>query len=296
MIHTGRFPDRGRAALVAVGVFCVVAVAAAEVAPEQTGRRFHTIDDFLQIDGRTRVIAHRGFSARAPENTVAAVLAAADVGAHMAEVDVSLTADGHLVLLHDEKVQRTTDGRGRIRDLPLAEVQRLDAGSWFSPEFAGEPIPTVEAVLGAAEDRILVNLEIKPETVDHGVVPAVVEVVRRLQMVDRVLISSFSPRALAQAAELAPELRTAVLYKPKYWKTSDPRVMTRQVGADAFNVNRRRLTTRMAESCAAGGIPLGVYTANTPRQMNRLLQRGVHAIFTDHPDVLLEQQEGAPPR
>ena len=132
-----------------------------------------TIDEFYDTQARTRVIAHRGFSGAAPENTIASVRAAINVGADMAEIDVTLTSDGYIVVIHDETLDRTTDGSGEVFQFTLAELQELDAGSWFDRSFAGEPIPTLDQVLDEVEGRILLNVEIKSEAVDRGIVDKV---------------------------------------------------------------------------------------------------------------------------
>jgi glycerophosphoryl diester phosphodiesterase len=111
------------------------------------GDRPTTIQEFYDTQARTRVIAHRGFSAAAPENTIAAVRAAIAVQADMVEIDVTLTADDSIVVIHDEILDRTTDGKGEVSRFTLAELKQLDAGSWFDPSFAGEPIPTLDQVL-----------------------------------------------------------------------------------------------------------------------------------------------------
>ena len=110
-------------------------------------RRPTTIEAFYAPGSPTRVIAHRGFSAIAPENTLVAIEKAIELGADMVEFDVTVTADGEVVVIHDETLGRTTDGRGKVMEKTLEELQRLDAGSWFAPEFAGESIPTLEQVL-----------------------------------------------------------------------------------------------------------------------------------------------------
>ena len=134
---------------------------AAAAAQDVPSDRAATIDDFLRLGERPRVIAHRGFSGVAPENTLAAFRRAIEIGADMIEVDVALTGDGHVVCLHDETLDRTTDGQGLLAAATFEEVRRLDAGSWFAPELAGEKVPTLAEVLDLARGRILVNVEIK---------------------------------------------------------------------------------------------------------------------------------------
>ena len=252
------------------------------------GDRPTTIDEFYDASARTRVIAHRGFSGAAPENTIAAVRAAIEIQADMAEIDVTLTSDGHIVVIHDETLDRTTNGSGLVSDFSLTALQQLEAGSWFAPRFAEERIPTLDAVLDEVEGRILLNVEIKSESVDRGVVPKVASVIRKRGMIDQVVVSSFSPAALEQMHSEAPEILTAVLYNTKFHKGQDSVEIVTDLGATVFNIKRQRLTKKMMRRCADNDIPVGIYTVNKPARMRRLVKKGIDAIFTDHPDRLLE--------
>jgi glycerophosphoryl diester phosphodiesterase len=247
-----------------------------------------TIDEFYDTSARTRVIAHRGFSGAAPENTVAAVRAAIDIEADMVEIDVTLSADDHVVVIHDETVDRTTDGTGEVSRFTLAEVQRLDAGSWFDPIFAGETVPTLDEVLVEVEGLILLNVEIKSEAVPRGVVGRVASAIRKRGMVDQVVVSSFSPDALAEMHAVAPEIRTAVLYNKDVHEGLDAVEIVTDLGATVFNIKRQRITRKMLRRCRERDIPVGIYTVNQPRRMRRLVKKGIDAIFTDHPDRLIE--------
>ena len=213
------------------------------------GDRPTTIQEFYDTDARTRVIAHRGFSSAAPENTIAAVRAAIEIRADMVEIDVTLTSDGHVVVIHDETLDRTTNGSGEIFLFPLAELQKLDAGSWFDPSFAGERIPTLGEVLNVVDGRILLNVEIKSEAVARGVVGKVAAAIQEHGMVDRVVVSSFSPTALQEMHSVAPEIRTAVLYNTEFHKGQDAVEIVTDLGASVFNIKRQRLTKKMLRRC-----------------------------------------------
>jgi len=252
------------------------------------GDRPSTIEEFYDASARTRVIAHRGFSGVAPENTIAAVRAAIKIQADMVEIDVTLTADGHIVVIHDETLDRTTDGSGKVSDFTLAELQQLDAGAWFAPRFAGERIPTLDALLEEIEGRILLNVEIKSEAVDRGIVTKVASAIQRHGMIDQVVVSSFSPTALQQMHAVTPDIQTAVLYNTKYHKGQDAVEIVTDLGASVFNIKRQRLTKTMLRRCREHDIPVGIYTVNKPARMRRLVKKGIDAIFTDHPDRLLE--------
>ena len=251
------------------------------------GDRPTTIDEFYDTQARTRVIAHRGFSGAAPENTIAAVRAAVEINADMVEIDVTLTSDGHIVVIHDETLDRTTNGSGEVFRYTFAELQGLDAGSWFDANFAGERIPTLDQVLTEVDGRILLNLEIKSEAVDRGIVAKVASAIQREGMIDQVVVSSFSPTALKEMHSAAPEIRTAVLYNTKFHKGQDSVEIVTDLGARVFNIKRQRLTREMLRRCREHDIPVGIYTVNKPRRMRRLVKKGIDAIFTDHPDRLL---------
>jgi glycerophosphoryl diester phosphodiesterase len=171
------------------------------------------------FDGRVLVIGHRGASHDAPENTMAAFQAALAAGADGVELDVHLTADGIPVVIHNARVDATTDGVGLVNDLSLAEIRRLDAGSHFAvtDEFAGERVPTLEEVLATYGDRLLVNIELKPQTRPQAAAQletTVAELVRRLALQERVWASSFKPYSLAKLRQVAPEIPCGLLYSP----------------------------------------------------------------------------------
>jgi glycerophosphoryl diester phosphodiesterase len=253
-----------------------------------------TIEAFMKLDSPTRVIAHRGFSGHAPENTLVAIRQAIEVGADMVEIDVTVTSDGHVILLHDETLDRTTDGQGLPTEKTLDEIRRLDAGSWFGPDYAGEKIPTLSEALETVKDRILINVEIKSEAVEHGVVPKVAALIVEHGMLDRVVVSSFSPEALRLMKITDPAVITATLFNKELHTDRDPLEIIMEVGSHGFNISGKRLTAEMVERCHKHGIPVAVYTVNEPSEMRRLMELGVDAVFTDHPDLMLEVRAEEP--
>ena len=258
------------------------------------GDRPMTIDAFLDPGGRTLVIAHRGFSGRAPENTVAAISEAIAIGADMAEIDVTLTADERVVIIHDETLQRTTNGGGNVSEQDFDEIRSLDAGSWFAPQFAGEKVPTLGEVLDTTKGQILLNVEIKTEAVDRGISDKVAAAIKERGMTDQVIVSSFSPTALEQMHAVAPEIRTAVLYNKELQRGQDPVEIVSGLGASAFNIRGSRLKAKMLRSCRKHGIPVGVYTVDKPKKMRRWVKKEIAAIFTNHPDRLIEVLKEVP--
>ena len=245
----------------------------------------------MSMNSPTRVIAHRGFSGRAPENTLFAIREAIAIGADMVEIDVTMTADGHVILLHDETLDRTTSGSGLPTNRTLEEIRQLDAGSWFSTVFAGEKIPTLSEALRTVKGRILINIEIKSEAVDFGVVPRVAALVNEHEMLDQVVVSSFSPEALRLKKITDPAIYTATLFNKELHTDRDPLEIIQAVGSRGFNISGKRLTPEMIERCHKHGFPVAVYTVNEESDFRHLIEIGVDAVFTDHPDRMIRVLE-----
>jgi glycerophosphoryl diester phosphodiesterase len=274
----------------ALGLF-LLAVVAHGTAAEPPWDRPETIHEFMTLGDRTRVIAHRGFSARAPENTLLAVAAAIRVGADMVEVDVTLTSDARIVCIHDDTLDRTTNGFGPVQSRTLAELKRLDAGSWFSREFHNARIPTLDEVLDLVAGRVLLDIEIKPEAVTRkvtgGISERVVALVRNHGLADQVVISSFEPLALQQVAAVDPSIVTASLFNEDLHRGSDPLDIVAEARSRGLTLSRKQIGPDLVRLCHGNAIPVGVYTVNKARAMRRMIDLGVHAIFTDHPDRMI---------
>ncbi len=242
-------------------------------------------------DGFT-LIAHRGASGHAPENTLVAVRRAMDMRAEMVEVDILLSKDGIPVLLHDPSLDRTTDGTGVVSNFTLEELKALDAGTWFGEQFAGEQIPTVDELLAMCKGKMALNLEIKTQAVsdmqEGGVVEKVVELVRKHGMERNVIFSSFDPRAIVQLKAIAPDIAGAILYDNRHYEGAHPVDIVSSLGADAFNCHWRQVSSGLVDSLHRVNVPINVYTVNSDTLMHRMLDLGVDGIFTDYPDVLLQ--------
>ena len=266
------------------------------------------------------VIAHRGARGHAPENTLAAAALGKARGADLWELDVNCTLDGQLVVMHDDTVERTTDVKEhlsfaarapwRVCDFTLEELRGgrlrgLDAGSWYervdpfgrvsgiSPselvKFRGLPIPTLEEALRLTKKLDWrVNVEIK----DHKhlrwhetVTKAVISLIRRLDMVDRVLLSSFRHQYLEQARVLLPELATGALVEDV--RPQNPVELCRRLGAAAYHPDRRILASGDLEALADAGFAVNVWTVNDPDEAERLVRHGASGIITDFPGECL---------
>jgi len=251
-----------------------------------------TIHELLQLNTRPRVIAHRGFSGIAPENTMAAFRKAIEIGADMIELDVLFSRDRRIMAIHDDTLDRTARRKGRVYDLNCAELRNLDVGSWHSKEFAGEGIPTLDVVLELVKGKILLNVEIKSEAVGDatggGISEAVVQLIHGHAMNDFTIISSFDPRALKQAREVDPKIKIAVLYNRDQQRHLTAKQILEQTGADGFNLAKREVTPEIINQCHKLGRPVAVYTVDDPKTMKRLIEMGANAIFTNRPDVMIE--------
>ncbi len=240
----------------------------------------------------TLVIAHRGDSAHAPENTLAAFRAALDAGADMVEFDVGLTRDLVPVVLHDATLDRTTDGRGKLAAWFLEDIARLDAGSWFGPRFAGEPIPTLEQALDLLAGRAEVNIEVKPEVLEQvspeQAAALVLGPVRQRGLLGYALFSSFAPAVLDALRAAEPAARVGVLADRGYPLPAIA-ARLRELGAASYNPDERDLTPDLAAAVHAAGallLPWARRGRNTAETMRRALELGADGFFADDPALL----------
>lgn len=228
-------------------------------------------------------IAHRGASTLAPENTLAAFLKAAEAGADMVELDVHLTRDNHLVVIHDDNVRRTTDGSGWVGRMTLAAVKALDAGCRFSPAFAGERIPTLEEVIEATRGRIALNIELKafPAAEDLAV-HSLLNSLAREGVEGEVLVSSFRRSALKKLRQRSSRVRTALLYNV----SMSPVAAAKAVGATALHPIAAMVGQELVRRAHGEGLAVNAWTVDDPREMNRLRHMGVDGIITNDPLTL----------
>ncbi len=242
-----------------------------------------------------RVIGHRGARASAPENTLAGIRRAHAEGASWVEFDVKLTADGHPILMHDETLDRTTDGRGPVAARTLAEVSQLDAGGRFAPGFRGERVPT----LGQALDLLAslgmgFNLEIKPcpgreaETAE-----AALGVLARRWPTNRPVpvISSFKVLSLMAARAASPDLPLGYLTEELAPDWADGVAV---LGCRTVHPNWRNLTRAQVEAVKAAGYPLLVWTVNEPARARELIAWGADSLITDCPALIAAALDRAP--
>lgn len=229
-------------------------------------------------------IAHRGASALAPENTMAAFEKAVELGADALELDLHLTRDDELVVIHDDVLDRTTDGLGPVHERSLKELKQLDAGRWFGEGFAGERIPTLAEVLQRFAEKVPLALEVKAgSTFFPGIEERVVLALRRHSATGRVAVASFDHYALQRLKEIEPTLRTAALLVGRPVSIS---ALAGPVKADAVALEASLVTKTEVEACRAAGLELVVWVVNEPAQMRHFIELGVDGIITDRPDLL----------
>jgi glycerophosphoryl diester phosphodiesterase len=236
------------------------------------------------------IIAHRGASAYFPENTLPSFEGAIAMGADMVELDVQLTSDKEVVVFHDEKISRCTDGRGRISDYTLVQLKKLDAGSWYSKDFKNTRIPTLTEVLSVCKNKIAVNIEIKTEAVNKmlfgGIEDRCLKIVKQSGMTDHVVFSSFDPRAIMHLKQIDNTVTAAVLVEKKHYGSRLPSDIMESLGADAFNCSRSYFKKKWIENVKLNNIPVNIYTVNDAKNMKRFINIGVSGIFTNNPDIL----------
>ncbi len=237
------------------------------------------------------VFAHRGLNRQAPENTMPAFIAAADAGVKWFETDIDILPDGTLVVLHDSTLDRTTNRSGSIYGMTGADLDDVDAGSWFSPEFAGTRLPVLADVIDFMNKRRMnANLELKShETGKDGTLRLIAGVIRELERLEpgrEVIISSFSPLVLAEFHRLAPQYSIGQIYagplRDAAWRSS-----LELIGASYVHPEDAHLTRGQVEAFLAEGYGVNVWTVNSKPRANELLNWGCTGIFTDQADALL---------
>jgi glycerophosphoryl diester phosphodiesterase len=224
-------------------------------------------------------IAHRGASAEFPENTLIAFAAAITAGADMCELDVQRSADGALIVMHDDSVERTTDGKGKVAALKLETIKRLDAGTWFASRFAGERVPLLSEVFELAHGHCALNIELKaPE-----VAAQVCDLIGEWHTEQSTLISSFDWHELAQVRRIAPELRIGLLASRGPSRLLEAAV---KMKAAAINPSFELITAEYCDRAHRNGLAIYTWTVDDPAQMRRLIIAGADGIMTNHPKRL----------
>lgn len=234
----------------------------------------------------SHVIAHRGASAVSPENTISAFRLAADMGAKWVECDVLLTKCGVPLLIHDDTLERTTNGSGVVSEFTYEELKNLDAGSWFSSQFSQERLPTLEAFQACLlETGLCANVELKetshPEQLSRAVLTTLDEILKRFP--DRIIFSSFDVPTLFALRAIHPKVKIGLLMETwlPNWKD-----LAKELEVFSIHVDKVIVNLEAAREVSKMGYPLFCYTVNQANEARALLQMGVNAVFSDHPNLL----------
>jgi len=234
------------------------------------------------------IIAHRGASGYAPENTTAAFRKAVELGCRMVELDVRLSADEVPVVLHDGTLVRTTGDPRRVNQVTVDQLRRLDAGRWFAPEFAGERIPTLAEALGAIPETVMVNIELKPNTPGQllRLVEQVYAVIEAQRAEQRVLCSSFAHKVLWALRRRAFSLPLGYLVEGRV--AQEQLTEAKGLQASALILQGQWTTPAVLRQAHANQLKVFSYTINRPLQMRQLLARGADGLMTNYPDRLAQ--------
>ena len=243
------------------------------------------------------IIAHRGASAHAPENTIAAFELGIDQGADGVEFDVQLARDGIAVVIHDTNLKRTAGRPENVADLTSEQLSEVDVGSWFNErypkrakaEYAGQTVPTLEGVLGLLENGSgPIYIELKCELSNYKpLAAAVCSMLRGSALLPRVIVKSFRLAAIPEIRCLLPEVRTAALFQPSILTVLRRRkhivAIAREFGAHELSLHRSLATRKLTQLAADAGMPVTVWTVDDPKWLTRCRQRGIGTLITNDP-------------
>jgi len=240
------------------------------------------------------VIAHRGGSHLAPENTLSGIRKAIEVGADMIEIDVEQTIDSVVIVIHDKTVDRTTNGSGPVDSLPYKYIKTLDAGSWFDKRFKGEKVPTFDEVLELIDGKVKLLVEIKDGSERYpGIEQRTVKVIQKYKAHSWVIVQSFNIKAIERVKALDPEIKTFYLLGRNfstYYKTfceDQSRQPPPVYGYEGIAVHYSMLTNASVDSLRKSGLGVFTWTVNDPVSMKKMVGAGVDGIITDAPDKLI---------
>ena len=232
----------------------------------------------------TNLYAHRGASMVCPENTMAAFRQALHENAYGIELDVQLSKDGEMIVIHDPTIERTTNGTGAVKDLTVSELKHFDAGSWFNEAFSGETIPLLEEVLvWMKETQLVLNIELKIYHPDTGIEQAILDIIHRHQLKDRIVLSSFNLDALKKCRKLDDSISLALLISEN---ATDAVKKSHSIGAEAIHAPPDFMFTAEAARAKADGLPIRLYTVNDLDVLNDIALPEVESLITDAPAKL----------
>jgi glycerophosphoryl diester phosphodiesterase len=241
------------------------------------------------FDHKPVIIAHRGASAFAPENTIAAFNMAANLKADGIELDVKFTKDRKMVVIHDQTVDRTTNGHGYVKDLLFEDLSKLDAGSIFSAEFKNEKIPQLKNVFDEVAENLLINIEITNyNSIRDGLAANVCSLISNMKMENRVIISSFHPFNLITTKKLLPQVPVALLALPNFIGFLQRSFLFRWLSPGFIHPFYSDVTRKYIDTEHLHNRKVNVWTVNSEQEMKRLNELGCDGIITDNPSLARE--------
>lgn len=250
---------------------------------------------------RPLIIAHRGASAHAPENTLAAFKMAAQVGADGVEFDVQIAADGVPVVIHDTDLRRTAGIDTRVADLTSKQLCKTDVGSWLAPQFANETVPTLEQTLQLLHDFDgLIYIELKCELDNFKLlVAAVCDVIRDSPLMPQIIVNSFRLAAIPEVRCLLPVVQTAALFEPSITTILRRReyiiAMAREFGAEQISLHYSLATPKLGALALQANLPVTVWTVDDPKWLERCQSRNIRTLITNDPATLMSARDSAKP-
>ena len=246
------------------------------------------------INNSISVIAHRGGANLAPENTLAAFSTAMNMGVDLIEIDVVLTKDEHVIVLHDKTIDRTTNGTGIAKEMYLPEIKRYDAGSWFDDKFLGEKIPTLEEVLELVATNIVLLVEIKGGDEEFpGIEKRVVDIVEEYNAEERVIIQSFNENTVLRVKTLNPNLKTFYLLGRNFQEFFNGMIDKSEMGEfqklyDGLAPHYSLLDSQKVLALKELDFSIYTWTVNDQEHMKNVIDLNVDGIITDSPDLLIK--------
>lgn len=244
------------------------------------------------MSGEVLAIGHRGAAGITPENTKLSFVKALDLGADAIEFDVQLTRDDVAIIFHDDTLDRTTNGKGRVNATDFSAIAKLDAGSWFGASFKGIEVPTLEETLKTLAGRVTLNIELKPDERVERLTKHVITAVARFEAFDHVIFSSFNPDAVQLVRRLVPSARIGVLCNRG--GLSFALALAERLGAETLNPHTSMVDHGLIGHARAKGLAVWTWTANEPGEIALLSALGVDGIFSDYPDRVARPRRFSP--
>jgi glycerophosphoryl diester phosphodiesterase len=230
-----------------------------------------------------KIFAHRGGRKSTPENTAAAFKNSMHLGVAGIELDIQRCATGEIVVIHDEDINRTTNGAGLVKDISLAELKRISAGSWFDQKFASENVPTLQEVLEIIDGNLILNIEVKNAPVSYdGIDDDLLELLSHYQHPDTIIVSSFDHKLLLKISQKT-DIAIALLAECVFF---DLQAYATTLGASFWHPPYDVVRPELVEEAHANGLLVNVWTVNDERKWRKLIDMGVDGIITDDPEGL----------